>query len=148
MHVLVLRWRGALGWMHRRRRLLGASRSKLPANGMPCPGPSCLQMVCHAPGPSCLQKQLLPAATNLHPPLQSLPCVKCGLTILGNPVGSSSVISSDIVGHRPFRGCWQVTRLSPKRLKNPTRVMVSWPWLSSLSALAQTHANAIFLLDS
>ena len=53
-------------------------------------GASCLQMVCPA-GPSCLQKQLLPAATNLHPPLQSLPCVQCGLTILGNPVGSSRV---------------------------------------------------------
>ena len=52
-------------------------------------GASCLQMVC--PGPSCLQKQLLPAATNLHPPLQSLPCVQCGLTILGNPVSSSRV---------------------------------------------------------
>ena len=57
---------------------------------MVCPGPSCLQIVCPA-GPSCLQKQLLPAATNLHPTLQSLPCVQCGLTILGNPVGSSRV---------------------------------------------------------
>ena len=144
MHVLVLRWRGALGWMHRRRRLLRASRSKLPANGMPWTKLPANSMPCWTKLPA------KATSSCCHQPAPTLAVIAlCAVsTILGNPVGSSSVISSDIVGHRPFRGCWQVTRLSPKRLKNPTRVMVSWPWLSSLSALAQTHANAIFLLDS